>query len=403
MKSNRQAGQRQTRYPALLIVYLLLGIGSTSVCAQNPAAPAQETSSITRATASFAPEDPPGEWRRPARDFASTRYTPLDEVTRDNVSQLRMAWTFSDGEKGGHEAAPIVVNDTMYLITPFPNIAYALDLTQPGAPIKWAFTPNPTPVAFGKACCDVVNRGAVYADGKLIYNLLDGHTIALDAQSGRELWRTKLASVERGETLTMAPLVVKNKVLVGNSGGEMGVAGWIAAVDLNTGKELWRAYSVGSDEQVRIGRDFTPFYPWMKGKDLGVTTWQKDAWKTGGGAAWGWISYDPTTNLIYYGTSNPGPRVPTQRPGLNLWTSAVFARDADTGMAKWAYQFTPHDQWDYDGVNENVLIDIPWKGQQRKVMVHFDRNAYAYTIDRNTGEVLQASPFAYQNWSKGID
>ena len=154
---------------------------------------------------------------------------------------------------------------------------------------------------------------------------------------------------------------------------------------------------------MQIGADFKPFYPWMKGKDLGVTTWPAGMWKTGAGAVWGWVSYDPETNLIYYGTSNPGPRVPAQRPGDNLWTSAMFARDATTGMAKWAYQFTPHDQWDYDGVNENVLLDMPIDGKTRKVLVHFDRNAFAYTIDRTTGEVLVAEPFAYQNWSTGID
>ena len=374
---------------------------ASALGAQTPSMSAPP--SMTATTANFAPQDPPGEWRRASRDYANTHYSPLDQITPENVKRLRMAWTFSDGATGGHEAAPLVVNDTMYLIAPFPNEAYALDLSQPGAPIKWAFTPNPAPMSQGKACCDVVNRGAAYADGRIIYNLLDGHTVAVDAQSGKEVWRTALADVTRGETMTMAPFVVHDKVYVGNSGGEMGVAGWLAALDVKSGKELWRAYSVGPDDKVRIGEDFKPFYPWLKGKDLGVSTWPKDMWKTGGGAAWAWISYDPDTNLIYYGTSNPGPRVPAQRPGLNLWTSAVFARDADTGMAKWAYQFTPHDQWDYDGVNENVLLDMPIAGKQRKVLVHLDRNGFGYTIDRLTGEVLVAQPFGHQNWSSGID
>jgi alcohol dehydrogenase (cytochrome c) len=201
----------------------------------------------------------------------------------------------------------------------------------------------------------------------------------------------------------MAPFVVHDKVYVGNSGGEMGVTGALFALDLNSGKELWRATSVGPDSMVRIASDFHPFYDWMRGKDLGVTSWPQDMWKTGGGAVWGWISYDPDTNLIYYGTSNPSPRVPAQRPGLNLWTSAAFARDADTGMAKWAYQFTPHDQWDYDGINESMLLDLPIAGKQRKVLVHFDRNTYGYTVDRLTGEVLVARPFGYQNWSSEVD
>jgi lanthanide-dependent methanol dehydrogenase len=354
-------------------------------------------------TANLAPNDPPGEWHSQARDYANTRFSPLAEINASNVATLREAWTFSDGTQNGHEAAPLVMGDTMYLVTPFPNISYALDLTKPGAPIKWSYAPNPTPVSIGKACCDTVNRGGAIANGKLIYNLLDNHVVAVDMKTGKQVWRTKMGEVTHGETMTMAPLVVGNKVFVGNSGGEMGVWGWIAALDVDTGKELWRAHSTGTDKEVLIGPDFKPFYSWMQGKDLGVKTWPANTFHQGAGSVWAWISYDPQTNLIYYGTSNPGPRVPAQRPGYNLWTSTIFARDADTGMAKWAYQFTPHDEWDYDGVNENILLDITWQGKPRKALMHFDRNAFAYLMDRTTGEVLQATPFAYQNWSKGID
>lgn len=359
--------------------------------------------SVTGATLNSAPNDPAGEWRSQAHDYANTRYSTLDQINTENVAKLRVAWTFSDGTLNGHEAAPLVVDNTMYVVTPFPDILYALDLTRAGEPIKWTFKPNPAPMAKGKACCDTVTRGVAYANGKLIYNLLDDHTVAVDAKTGKEVWRTKMGNVETGETMTMAPFVVGNKVLVGDSGGEMGVWGWIAALDVNSGKELWRAYSTGSDQQVRIGDDFKPFYARMKGKDLGTSTWPADMWKHGAGSVWGWISYDPQLNLIYYGTSNPSPRVPDQRPGDNLWTSTIFARDADTGMARWAYQTTPHDRWDYDAVNEDILMDLPINGQVRKVLVHLDRNAYGYTIDRVTGEVLQAAPFAYQNWSTGFD
>jgi len=359
--------------------------------------------SVTGATLNSAPNDPAGEWRSQAHDYANTRYSTLDQINTENVSKLRVAWTFSDGTLNGHEAAPLVVDNTMYVVTPFPDILYALDLTRAGEPIKWTFKPNPAPMAKGKACCDTVTRGVAYANGKLIYNLLDDHTVAVDAKTGKEAWRTKMGNVETGETMTMAPFVIGNKVLVGDSGGEMGVWGWIAALDVNSGKELWRAYSTGSDQQVRIGDDFKPFYARMKGKDLGTSTWPADMWKHGAGSVWGWISYDPQLNLIYYGTSNPSPRVPDQRPGDNLWTSTIFARDADTGMARWAYQTTPHDRWDYDAVNEDILMDLPINGQVRKVLVHLDRNAYGYTIDRVTGEVLQAAPFAYQNWSTGFD
>jgi len=378
---------------------------SALVAAQDPQHPSNVTSerSLSDVTADLAPNDPPGEWRRPARDFANTRYSPLTEITRDNIASLHIAWTFADGARGGHESAPLEVGTTMYVVTPFPNLAYALDLTQPGPSIKWTYKPDPAPMAIGKACCDVVNRGAAYADGKLIYNLLDGHTVAIDAQSGEERWRTKMADVARGETMTMAPFAIGDRVFVGNSGGEMGAAGWLAALDVKDGRQVWRAYSVGPDAQVRIDNNFAPFYPWMRGHDLGVSTWPKDAWKTGGGTAWGWISYDASAHLIYYGTSNPGPRVGAQRPGLNLWTSAVFARNPDSGMANWAYQFTPHDEWDFDGVNENVLVNVPYNGERHDALVHLDRNGFGYTIDRLTGQVLVAQPFADENWADRVD
>jgi lanthanide-dependent methanol dehydrogenase len=363
----------------------------------------EQSGSLTGASANFAPNPKAGEWPSQARDYANTRYSPLDQINTKNVDQLRIAWTFSDGTFFGHEGAPLVIDNTMYVVTPFPDIAYALDLTKPGAPIKWTFLTNPSPMAIGKSCCDAVTRGWAYAKGKLIFNMLDDHTIALDAKTGKEVWRIKMGNVENGETMTMSPFVVGDKVFVGNSGGEMGKIGWIAALDVDTGKELWRAYSTGPDSLVKIGSEFKPYYDWMKGKDLGVSTWPPDMWKQGAGTVWGWISYDPELNLIYYGTSNPGPRVPAQRPGDNLWTSTVFARDPDSGMAKWAYQFTPHDQWDYDGINENVLIDLPINGSKRKVLVHFDRNAHAYTIDRATGEVLVVAPFTNQNWATGFD
>jgi len=345
-----------------------------------------------------------GDWQMPSRDYAGTRYSPLTEITAQNAAQLQLAWTFDDGESHyGHEMTPLVANNTMYVVSPFPNRAFAIDLTKPGGTIKWKYDPNPSPIAIGKACCDAVNRGAALYDGKLIYNLLDDHTIAIDANTGKELWRTQLANVEDGTTMTMAPLVADGKVYVGNSGGEMGVAGWLAALDVNTGKVLWKAYSVGPDSLVRIGADFKPFYSWMRGKDLGTSTWPANAWQHGAGAPWGWVTYDPELKSIYYGTSNTGPWNADQRPGLNLWTSGVFARKADDGMAQWAFVFTPHNEWDYDGVNENILVDLPINGQMRKVMVQFNRNGFAYTIDRTTGEVLVAKPFGHENWATGID
>ena len=219
--------------------------------------------------------------------------------------------------------------------------------------------------AQGVACCDVVNRGAAYADGRVFFNTLDNHTVAVEAASGRELWKTKLGDINLGETMTMAPLVVKGKVLVGNSGGEFGVRGWLTALDAATGKIAWRAYSTGPDADVLIGPDFKPFYAQDQGQDLGVKTWPPEAWRIGGGTVWGWISYDPELDLIYYGTGNPGPWNPDQRPGDNKWTCGIFARDPDTGEARWFYQRIPHDLYDYDGINEQILLDLPVNGQRR--------------------------------------
>jgi PQQ-dependent dehydrogenase (methanol/ethanol family) len=359
------------------------------------------------ALASLAPAgaaaDDAGNWTMPARDYASTRYSPLDQLDAGNVGKLALAWTFSTGVLRGHEAAPLVVDGTMYVVTPYPNIVYALDLGQPGAPLKWKFEPKPESFAQGVACCDVVNRGLFYADGRLFFNTLDNQTIALDASNGKELWRARSGDIRNGETLTMAPLVVKGKVLVGNSGGEYGVRGWLSAFDAANGKLAWRAYSTGPDRDVLIGADYKPFYAKDKGTDLGVSTWPGEAWKIGGGTVWGWISYDPDLDLIFYGTANPGPWNAEQRPGDNKFTSGLFARDPATGQARWFYQMSPHDEFDYDGVNENVLIDLALPGGTRKVLVHPDRNGYVYVVDRASGEVVSATPFVHVTTSTGVD
>ncbi|HEX7294852.1 MAG TPA: methanol/ethanol family PQQ-dependent dehydrogenase [Pyrinomonadaceae bacterium] len=344
-----------------------------------------------------------GQWTMPAKDYDSTRFSGLNEINKSNAGALKLAWSFSTGVLRGHEAAPIVANNTMYIVTPYPNIVYALDLTQPGAPVKWRFEPNPSSSAQGVACCDFVNRGVVYADGKIFFNTLDNFTIALDANTGQQLWRTKLGDINKGETITMAPLVVKNRVLVGNSGGEMGVRGWLTALDTGTGNIAWRAYHTGPDADVLIGPNFKPFYPQDQGKDLGIASWPADAWKIGGGTMWGWISYDPDLNLIFYGTANPGPWNPEQRPGDNKWTCGMFARNPDNGEAHWFYQFTPHDMHDYDGINEQILLDLPINGQTRKVLIRPERNGYMYVMDRTNGQVLSANAFAHITSSKGVD
>jgi lanthanide-dependent methanol dehydrogenase len=344
-----------------------------------------------------------GQWVRPAKDFASTRFSGLTEINTTNVKNLRPVATFSTGVLRGHEAAPIVAGNTMYIITPYPNYVYALDLTQPGFPVKWTFNPKPELAAQGVACCDVVNRGVVYDDGKIFFNTLDDHTIALDAATGKQLWNTKVGDINIGETMTMAPLVVKGKVLVGDSGGEMGVRGWLKALDENTGNVSWTAYHTGPDKDVLIGPSFKAFYPKDQGKDLGVTSWPPDMWKIGGGTMWGWISYDPELDLIYYGSGNPGPWNPDVRPGDNKWSTTLFARKPETGDAVWGYQLSPHDLHDYDGINEQILVDLPWNGTTRRVLIRPERNGYVYVMDRTTGEVLSANAFGFVNSSSGVD
>ncbi len=358
---------------------------------------------IAAASAQIQNQPDDGQWVMAAKNYASTRYSTLDQINTQNVKNLKLAWTFSTGVTRGHEAAPLVVNNTMYIVTPWPNYLYALDLTKPGAPMKWVYQPNPAPASQGVACCDVVNRGAAYYNGKIYYNTLDVQTVAVDANTGKEVWRTKLGDINLGETMTMAPIVAKGKVIVGDSGGEMGVRGWMAGLDAETGKIAWRAYATGPDNDVLIGPNFKPYYEADRAKDLGVKTWSGDQWKIGGATGWSWVSYDPDLDLIYYGTSNPGPWNPEQRPGDNKWGSSIFARHPETGEAIWAYQFNPHDEHDYDGVNENILLDLNINGQVRKVLAHPDRNARMYIMDRTNGQVLSAETFAYENTSFGVD
>jgi PQQ-dependent dehydrogenase (methanol/ethanol family) len=344
-----------------------------------------------------------GQWPMAAKDYQGRRFSGLDQINTSTAPRLQLAWSWTDGNFFGHEGAPLVVGSTMYIVSPYPNKLYALDLTKPGAPVLWKYEPPTQRAAQGVACCDKVNRGAAYADGKIFFATLDNQVAAVDAATGHEAWRVRVGDINRGETMTMAPLVVKGKVLVGNSGGEFGVRGWLTALDAATGNTAWRAYSTGPDADVLIGPDFKPFYPHDRGKDLGVTTWPPDAWRTGGGSVWGWITYDPALDLIYYGTGNPGPWNPDQRPGDNKWTAGIFARDPATGQAKWAYQWSPHDVHDYDGVNESILLDLPIGGQTRKVLLRPERNGYMYLMDRTTGEVLSADTFVHVTASKGVD
>ncbi|MFO1321477.1 MAG: PQQ-dependent dehydrogenase, methanol/ethanol family [Burkholderiales bacterium] len=342
------------------------------------------------------------EWTTAAGTPQGTRYSELAQITPANAGTLVEEFAFPTGSRASHQGQPLVVGHTMYIVTPFPNKLIALDLDSPGR-VRWTFNPQPKEYAQGVACCDVVNRGAVYANGKVIYNVLDDTTVAVDAITGRLVWRAVLGNVKTGETLTGAPIVVKDKVIVGNAGGELGIRGWVQALNVNTGKPVWKAYNTGPDADVLIGRNFKAFYPKDRGTDLGATTWPGTMWKQGGSTAWAWFTYDPDLNLVYYGTGQPGVWNPDMRPGDNKWSSAIIARNPDTGEAAWAYQFTPHDGWDYDSVNESIVTTLNIGGAPRKVVVHFDKNGFGYTLDAATGEVLVAEKFGHVTWAERID
>jgi PQQ-dependent dehydrogenase (methanol/ethanol family) len=348
----------------------------------------------------------PKNWAMQAGDLGNRRYSELKEINKDNARNLQVAWTFSTGVLRGHEGGPLVIGDTMYVHSPFPNQVYALNLEDQS--IRWKYEPKQDPAVIAVMCCDTVSRGVAYADGKIFLQQADTTLVALDAKTGKEIWKVVTGNPKAGETATNTPHVFKDKVITGISGGEFGVRGRITAFDMNTGRQVWKAFSTGPDQEMLVDPATTMTWTDGKmapvGKDSSIKTWKGDQWKIGGGTTWGWYSYDPATNLMYYGTGNPSTWNPRQRPGDNKWSMTIFARDLDTGVAKWAYQMTPHDEWDYDGVNEMILADIKVKGQTRKALVHFDRNGFGYTLDRVTGELLVAQKYdPVVNWASHVD
>lgn len=345
----------------------------------------------------------PEQWAIQTGNYANQRYSELDQITRDNVGDMRVAWTFSTGVLRGHEGGPLVVGDMMYVHTPFPNNIFALDLSDNGK-IVWRHTPQQDPEVIAVMCCDTVNRGVAYADGMILSHQADTTLVALDAKTGEEKWSVKTGDPSVGETNTATVLPVGDKVIVGVSGGEYGVRGRVTAYNLADGTEAWKAYSVGPDEEMLVNPETTMSLGEPIGADSSLNSWEGDQWKIGGGTTWGWFSYDPDLNLVYYGTGNPSTWNPSQRPGDNKWSMTIMARDADTGEAKWFYQKTPHDEWDYDGVNENILVDQEIDGEMRKLLVNFDRNGFGYTLDRETGELLVAEKYdPAVNWATHVE
>ena len=345
------------------------------------------------------------QWVMPLGDYHGIRHSKLNQITADNAAKLTVAWTMSTGTLRGQEGQPLVISDMLYFESSYPNFIYAVDLNNVGR-IAWKFAPEQDKFAPSVACCDVVNRGLAYADGKILATTLDTHVYALDAKTGQVIWKAQNGDPEQGQTMTMAPLVVHDKVIVGISGGEYGVRGALTAYDLGSGKMAWRAYTVGPDEDIKFdpaktidGATQSPV-----GKDSSIKTWEGNEWTLGGGTTWGWYSYDPDLNLVYYGTGNPGTWNPSQRPGDNKWSTSIIARNPDTGVAAWAYQMTPHDAWDYDGINESVLTQTEVDGNTVPILTHFDRNGFAYVLDRRNGKLLRANKFdPSTNWAKEID
>jgi PQQ-dependent dehydrogenase (methanol/ethanol family) len=345
-------------------------------------------------------------WAIPTGDYANTRFSKLNQINKDNVKNLQVKWTFSTGVLRGHEGGPLVIGDVMYVHAPFPNTVYALDLNNDGK-ILWKYEPKQDPNVIPIMCCDTVNRGVAYGDGKVILNQADTTVVALDAKTGKVVWSVKNGEDTaggKGESGTSAPMVFKDKVLIGISGGEFGVRGHVTAYNLKDGSVAWKAYSTGPDAETLMDGEKTTHLGKPVGKDSGVSSWEGEQWKQGGGTTWGWYAFDPKLNLVYYGTGNPSTWNPVQRPGDNKWSMTIFARDADTGMAKWVYQMTPHDEWDFDGVNEMILVDgMDVSGQKRDVLVHFDRNGFAYTMDRGNGELLVAKKYdPAVNWATEV-
>ena len=376
----------------------LLGLGVIAAVLFSETAIANEE--LTKLSAN------PSNWAMQAGDFANHRYSELNQVNKGNVKKLKVAWMMSTGVLRGHEGSPLVIGNTMYLHSAFPNKVFAVDLAT--QEIKWRFEPKQDSAVIAQMCCDTVNRGLAYAQGKVFLQQADSTLVALSADTGKIVWSVKNGDAKLGAVNTNAPHIFGDKVITGISGGEWGVRGYISAYALSDGKLIWRGYSVGPDSEMLIDPAVTTTWSDGRvmpvGKDSSLKTWKADQWKIGGGTTWGWYSWDKASNLLYYGSGNPSTWNPAQRPGDNKWSMAIWARDLDTGKVKWVYQMTPFDQWDFDGINEMILADIQHKGKLRKALVHFDRNGFAYTLDRVTGELLVAEKFdPAVNWATHVD
>jgi len=368
------------------------------------------------------------QWGSPGSNYALQRHSTLTDINKDNVGKMQMMWSTSSGTLRGHEGQPVVIKDVagsgkpmMFSVSGWPNIVQAQDLSDPDNPkMIWQYTKTTDrdESAVPRACCDTVHRGLTYVDGKIVTHTLDGFVLVLDALTGKEIWTVKHAYPEHGETITGPVMVAENLVIAGFGGDEFAARGRLVAYDLKTGKQVWKCHSTGSDKDVCLTKDTNKANPHYgtAGSDIGMTSYPNDEWKLGGGAPWAWGSYDPELKLVYWSTGNPGHWSPSYRCGEdthekcntgkwdNKWSMTIFARKVDTGEVVWAYQMTPFDQWDYDGVNENILVDdLEIDGKKHKALVHFDRNGFAYVLDRVDGTLLRANKFVTVDWAEKVD
>lgn len=346
------------------------------------------------------------QWVMPAGNYANWRYSTLNQINTSNAKDLQPAWTMSTGVLRGHEGQPLVIGNMMYFQTPYPTNVYAVDLSDADHKVVWQFTPPAEPNAPAVACCDVVNRGVSYYDGKIYSVTLGGTVYALNAKTGAVEWKYQNADDKLGQTVTAAPQVFDGVLMVGVSGGEFGVRGYITALNAKTGKEMWRGYSEGPDKDLLMNptKSINGATQEPVGADSSLKTWKGDEWKVGGGTTWGWYSYDPKLDTLYYGSGNPGTWNPSQRPGLNRWSMTIWARNLQTGEVKWVYQMTPHDAWDFDGVNEMVLTTSKVDGKDIPTLTHFDRNGFSFVLNREDGKLVAIHKYDPSvNWASGYD
>jgi alcohol dehydrogenase (cytochrome c) len=324
--------------------------------------------------------------------YFSNRYSALTQITPVNARNLELKWMYQAAVAGAWQTTPLVVDGVMYL-TQRPNDVVALDAKT--GRVFWMYRHQLDPTQI--VCCGANNRGLAILGDTLFMGTLDARLVAIDAKSGRPLWTTQVADNKAGYSVTLAPLVVKDKVIIGVGGGEYGIRGFIAAYDAKSGKEAWRFYTIP-------GPGETGFETWQPCAPSATAFCDSEAWKHGGGSVWVTGSYDPALNLTYWGVGNAGPDWNAdQRPGDNLYTDSVVALDADSGRLRWHYQFTPHDRYDYDSVQVPVLADITFHGQPLKAMVWANRNGNFYLLDRETGKFLVGKPFVKVNWMDTFD